>query len=212
MLTNHVVLSGGLDSTATLTLAQQTGHPTTAWTITYGQTHQHRETAAADTVAATVGVELRTLDLTGLVTGSALLGDGPIPRADYDRDNMGQTVVHGRNMLFASVVVAQARPGDRVWLGVHGGDHDLYPDCRPEFWEPFTLAVQTAYQVGVVTPLLGHDKSFGVRVLADAGVDPSITYSCYEGGLVHCGQCGTCRERRRAFLDAGVKDLTVYRS
>jgi len=146
------------------------------------------------------------IPLPNLLSGSALTFDSEVPKSAYDADSMADTVVPGRNLLFASLAVAQARQGDRVYLGVHGGDHDLYPDCRPEFWDRLTALVNDAYGVEIVTPFLHSSKSEVVASATRLSAPLHLTWSCYEGGDDPCRECGTCVEREQAFREAGAVD------
>lgn len=209
-MTRVVVLSGGLDSTVTLATAIEQGNEAPlAVSFDYGQTHGV-ELESARAVAAHYHVPLEVIDVRGLLTGGALLGEGDIPTSEYDADTMASTVVHARNMLFASIAVSRAGDGGEVWLGVHGGDHHIYPDCRESFWAPYSLAVRTAYNVDVVLPYLTSSKADIVRSGHKLDAPMELTWSCYKGGSVQCGECGTCLERREAFAAAGVTDLTRY--
>lgn len=205
------VLSGGLDSTATLArmLVHGDGAEPLAIAFDYGQTHRV-ELEAAQAVADEMNVPLKLVDVRGLLAGGSLLGEGEIPDGHYADETMKSTVVHARNMLFASIAVSLAGPGGEVWLGVHGGDHHIYPDCRPTFWEPYREAVLAAYDVRVQTPFLFGDKADVVTAGAALGAPLHLTWSCYKGGSVQCGTCGTCTERREAFRVAGVPDRTEY--
>lgn len=206
---NITVLSGGLDST--VALATTNPRPDDlALSFTYGQTHSSRELDAARTIATHYGIRHRIIDLHGIFTGSALTGDQPIPDGDYDAETMSATVVHGRNMLFASLAVALAGDGGRVTVGVHGGDHHLYPDCRPDFWNSYTDLTLATYGTRIHTPLLHHTKADIVQRGVELGAPLARTWSCYRGGDLHCGTCGTCVERRQAFTLAGVDDPTRY--
>jgi 7-cyano-7-deazaguanine synthase len=99
-----------------------------------------------------------------------------------------------------------------VAYGAHTGDHTIYPDCRPEFVESLSRALGLAdwHRVELFCPFLMHSKADIVARGAALGVDFAATWSCYEGGEVHCGRCGTCVERREAFKLAGVDDPTRY--
>lgn len=207
-----IVLSGGLDSTVTLAKMLSEAHPddeVQAIAYNYGQRHA-RELGAAGRIAPSMGVQLSVIDVRGLLNGSSLLYKGDIPDGHYADESMKSTVVHARNMLFASIAISAAGEGGEVWLGVHGGDHHIYPDCRPSFWEPFSEAVRVAYAVQLRLPYLYGDKSTIVADGAALGAPMSETWSCYKGLQVHCGTCGTCIERREAFELAGVTDPTEY--
>lgn len=212
-MTRLVVLSGGLDSTTVLAHVLDQHEQVAAVGFDYGQQHA-RELSSAASIAAHYGVPYQRVSLQGLFHGSSLLADDPtaIPRADYDADSMASTVVNGRNLLFASAAVAVAEPGDTIWFGVHGGDHHLYPDCRPEFWNMLTVLTHAAYETLLRTPFLLWSKADIAAHAASLNAPIALTWSCYEGGEQHCGECGTCRERREAFRLAGVDDPTVYGS
>ena len=195
-MTIYLSFSGGLDSTALLALAVERHGPAevVAVSFDYGQRHA-RELVAGREVAVVLDVRHRILDLTGLLSGSALI-DGPeVPEGHYAADNRSATVVNGRNLLFASAVIAQTQPGDEVWLGVHAGDHPIYPDCRLEFVAGLAQAAQ-AYDVTVRAPWVAMSKA---EVIAASPRAPlALSWSCYKGGERHCGRCGTCVERAEA--------------
>lgn len=134
---------------------------------------------------------------------------------------MQQTIVPNRNMLLLSVAGALAASlvqvpeyPDKaiVAYAAHAGDHAIYPDCRPEFYES---CAETLFQAtgGAVT-LYAPFGTITKKDIVERGhlmrVPFALTYSCYEGGERHCGLCGTCVERREAFAEAGVEDPTEY--
>jgi 7-cyano-7-deazaguanine synthase len=201
-----VMLSGGLDSAC----AAAVSGATAAVAFNYGQRHV-RELEAARDVAAAMGMRLSVVNLAGLLHGSALLGDGPVPHGRYDAPSMAATVVPGRNLLFAAAAVASLPAGasHRLVAGVHAGDHPVYPDCRPAFWSALGEAVR-AYGVRLDTPFIAMTKAEALAAGAAAGAPVGLTWSCYEGGSVHCGRCGTCVERAEAFDLAGIGDPTRY--
>lgn len=209
----YVIFSGGLDSTVTLSLAISDYSPeeTIAVSFNYGQRHIV-EVEHASTIAKVLGVKHRIINLEGLMHGSSLLGDGDIPEGNYDDKNMQSTVVNGRNLLFVSATVSLADKGDCIWAGVHAGDHHIYPDCRPGFWNPLHQLVHSAYGISVKTPFIDSNKSEIVRVGKSLEVPFDLTWSCYKGeGKTHCGKCGTCLERKEAFQNADVADPTTYK-
>lgn len=207
-MTVHVLFSGGMDSTALLVRAarQHGADQIRAVSFDYGQRHA-RELRAAEQIAARLGIDHFVLNLRGLLTGSALLGQGDIPHGHYADESMAATVVPGRNLLFAAAVIAQARAGDAIMLGVHAGDHPVYPDCRPSFVRALADAAQ-AYDVAVFAPWVNITKAEIVEAEPDAPY--GLSWSCYEGGALHCGACGTCVERREAFELADMPDPTSY--
>lgn len=211
--THHVIFSGGLDSTALLaTVIDAYGtRDVRAVSFDYGQRH-NIELSKAVRIASHYGVAHHIIDVPDLLSSEALLASSakPVPTGEYHPDTMADTVVQGRNLLFASLTIAQAQEGDVLWLGVHGGDHALYGDCKPEFWAYVQAAAMLGYKVRVETPYL-HLTKAEVVASGDAVRAPlHLSYSCYQGGEKHCGQCSTCLERRQAFTQAGIVDPTAY--
>lgn len=209
-MTIHAILSGGLDSTAALawSLSHYPSEPHQAVSFDYNQRHA-RELRAAAAIAAWYEVPHTILDIRGLLSGSSLLGDGDVPEGHYADDTMAATVVNGRNLLFAAATIARTQPHDAILVGVHAGDHPIYPDCRPGFWQGVTEAA-AAYEVGVMTPWVLASKAEVVKAAAALGAPLELTWSCYQGGSAHCGRCGTCVERAEAFAEAQVPDPTAY--
>lgn len=211
------LLSGGMDSTTALALAARESTPVLALSVDYGQRHA-KELDAAAAIAQHYGVPHRVLDLTGwgrLLTGSALTDPSvAVPHGHYAAPNMAVTVVPNRNatMLMAAAGIADALDATEVWAAVHAGDHAVYPDCRPEFITAanITLNVSTEGRVTIRAPFVDITKTDIAALGHDLNVPFELTWSCYEGGTVHCGKCGTCTERRSAFIDAGVPDPTIY--
>lgn len=211
-----LVYSGGLDSTVLLYEFRQQGHEVRCLSIDYGQRHR-RELRAAESICRDLGVEHRIADLSSirpLLAGSALTGDAEVPAGHYKDESMKQTVVPNRNMIMLSVAIGWAVSSkcDAVAYAAHAGDHSIYPDCRPEFAEVMRRAAGLCdwHPVELLTPFVDRTKGDIVRIGADLGVPFERTWSCYEGGQLHCGQCGTCVERREAFELASVDDPTVY--
>lgn len=211
------VFSGGVDSTVLLHQLLAGGDDVLALSVDYGQRHS-RELAHASSIAARLGVEWRLADLRGIVPllgGSSLTShEVPVPHGHYAAEAMKQTVVPNRNMILLSVAAAWAmsRRCDRVAYGAHTGDHTIYPDCRPEFAAAVRQALHLAdwRPIELHCPFIGMTKADIVSLGARLGADFGATWSCYEGGDLHCGQCGTCFERREAFELAGVPDPTEY--
>jgi|SRR5690625_666 len=210
-MTHFATFSGGLDSTALLALLVDRHDPSSVVAVSfdYGQRHEVELRAAAQ-ITSHLGVEHRVLNLRGLLSGSSLTGSGAIPEGRYDSTTMASTVVNGRNLLFASAVIAQTAPGDTIAFGVHAGDHHVYPDCRPEFVDALA-AVAATYEVAVEAPWVHMTKDEIVSQGRALGAPLHLTWSCYNGTPPqHCGRCGTCVERAEAFHLAGVPDPTDY--
>lgn len=213
------IFSGGLDSTVMLYQLLAEGNKVLALSVDYGQRHR-RELEHAQRIAAGLGVEWQLADLSAirpLITGSSQTSDDmPVPHGHYAAENMKQTVVPNRNMIMLAVAAGWAisRQADRVAYGAHTGDHTIYPDCRPEFADAMARAIGLAdwHQVELYCPFIRMTKGDIVRTGAALNADFAATWSCYEGGDLHCGRCGTCVERREAFVQAGIADPTKYRA
>ena len=153
--------------------------------------------------------------LQGLLTGSSLTSpEIPVAEGHYTEETMKSTVVPNRNMILLAVAAGHviSRGGGRVAYAAHGGDHAIYPDCRPEFADAMAHALSLAdwSTVELHRPFVGWSKADIVRRGAELEVPFAQTWSCYQGGEQHCGRCGTCIERREAFDLAGVPDPTPY--
>lgn len=212
-----LILSGGLDSTVLLHHLRAEGHHLQALSFDYGQRHA-RELEHARRICEGTDTPHRVVDLRGLAPLFARSGlvdrSIPIPHGEYDEDNMRVTVVPNRNMIMLSVAVAWAitlRAG-AVAFAAHHGYHTLYPDCTPGFIDALAHAVHKAddHRVELLAPFARWTKADIVQRGAELAVPFALTWSCYEGGEVHCGRCGTCVERREAFATASVSDPTRY--
>ena len=215
-----VLLSGGLDSTTALAIAVERFKSVTALSVNYGQRHS-RELQAASKIAVFYDVPHYILDLVNVgalfranAASSSLLFGQPVPDGHYAEDNMKQTIVPNRNMILLSIAagLVVSKGGGVVGVAAHAGDHFIYPDCRPEFLEQLEKALQVGNDepVALWTPFKNDSKADIVKVGASLNVPYHLTWSCYKGGDVHCGRCGTCVERIEAFRLAGVPDPTVY--
>ncbi len=211
-----LVYSGGLDSTTLLYHLRARGDEVRCLGVDYGQRHR-RELEAARAICERVGVEYRLADLRSiapLLAGSALTDAVAVPHGHYAEESMKATVVPNRNMILLSLAIgwAVSLKYDAVAYAAHAGDHTIYPDCRPEFVEAMDRAAGLCdwHRVRIERPFVHMTKADIVRRGAELGVPFELTWSCYEGGEVHCGKCGTCVERREAFERAGVADPTAY--
>jgi 7-cyano-7-deazaguanine synthase len=217
------VLSGGLDSTTMAHWLRAQGYAIASISFDYGQRHR-KELEFAEQIAAELGapwtlIDLHAAGLTSVLGGSALTDDTiPVPDGHYADESMRITVVPNRNAIMLSIACALAvtRDAEAVAFGAHAGDHFIYPDCRPEFVRAFAtmvnLAVEGLATIDIVTPFLSMNKAEIVKLGSELRVPFERTWSCYKGGALHCGTCGTCHERREAFALAGVVDPTTYES
>lgn len=212
-----VLLSGGMDSVVALHHARREHEVVAALSFHYGAKHNDREIPFAKWQAESCGVPLITvqLDFIGREFESDLLQKGgEIPKGHYEEETMKKTVVPFRNGIMLSIAAgfAESKGASGLVIAAHAGDHAIYPDCREEFMRALADAIRlgTYAEVAVLRPFIAMDKAGIARRGAELGVDFSKTWSCYVGGEIHCGECGTCVERREAFQVAGIPDPTEY--
>lgn len=212
--------SGGMDSTTLAAHYARKEYNLLLLSFNYGQRHRARELEAAAGIAGYLGAEHHVVDLSTLallLPGSSLTDvTVDVPDGHYADESMKSTVVPNRNAIMASVAlgIASARGAELVGLGIHAGDHAVYPDCRPEFVDALrelaAVALKGMHAPQIVTPFVGMTKTEIAAHAERIGAPVHMSWSCYKGGAVHCGTCGTCTERREAFADAGLTDPTEY--
>lgn len=221
-----LLLSGGLDSTTILALAQRDGYDVHAMSFRYGQRHD-LELEAARRVAreyevaqhVVVPIDLRVFG------GSALTAEIEVPKdraLDQDAGDVPITYVPARNTIFLSFALAWAEVlGARdIFIGVNALDYSGYPDCRPEYIAAFQHMASLATRAGadgstpvrINAPLLHMTKAEIVRLGMELGVDYSVTTSCYDPAPdgAACGHCDACQLRLRGFAEAGLADPAAY--
>lgn len=212
-----VLCSGGMDSVTALYWARREHTVAAVLSFDYGAKHNQREIPFAAAHACRVGArhEVIALDFVNRLFASDLLrSGGDIPEGHYAAENMKRTVVPFRNAIFLAVACgfAESTGGEGLVIAAHGGDHAIYPDCREEFMRAMADAMRlgTYAQTKLLRPFMTMNKAAIVAAGSRLGIDFAQTWSCYKGGPVHCGKCGTCVERREAFADAGLPDPTEY--
>ena len=183
----------------------------------YGSNHNAREIECARKQCECLGIEHLVIPLTFMskyFKSSLLEGADSIPEGYYTAMNMKSTVVPFRNgiMLAVACGLAESRGLRHVKMANHSGDHSIYPDCRPGFVNAMSEAMREGTYEGVTleAAFTGMTKGDIARIGARMGVEYADTYSCYKGGEKHCGKCGTCVERKEAFIEAGLPDPTIY--
>lgn len=209
------IYSGGMDSYTLAAAARDDGRLHSCISYDYGQRHAKELQYAAD-ACETWGVPHNVVDLRALsfvLRGSALLG-GALPEGHATDPMQSATVVPNRNMIMLSVAVAHAVANGlaQVWFGAHAGDREIYPDCRVEFVQTLSSATQLATNVAIKAPFLGMDKVGIIKLGHELGLDYAKTWTCYAGGEVACGRCGSCQERLAAFAELGCSDPLTYRT
>jgi 7-cyano-7-deazaguanine synthase len=218
-----VLLSGGLDSYTAAAIARDLHFDVYALTIKYGQRHA-QEILAARTIAEALGVKAHreiAVDLAPL-GGSALLGDGDVPKGGPDPQVIPSTYVPARNtvMLSLSLAWAEVVGAFDIFIGVNALDYSGYPDCRPEFIEAFEKTACLATKAGVEgarfrirAPLISMTKADIIRRGIALGLDYGLTRSCYDPSPqgAPCGECDSCVLRSRGFQEAGIADPLLDR-
>lgn len=210
-----IIVSGGMDSITML--YEFKDQIALGVSFNYGSNHNNREIPFAEMHCKRLGIPHITIDLGFMpqyFKSSLLEGADAIPEGNYDEENMKSTVVPFRNgiMLSIAIGIAESNHLKHVLMANHGGDHTIYPDCRPAFVVAMSAAAQagTFEDVTIEAPYTNITKADIARHGKQLGIDYSETWSCYKGGEVHCGQCGTCRERQEALREAGIADTTEY--
>lgn len=214
-----VLISGGMDSVAALYEARQRYAVVGAVSFDYGSKHNHKEIPFAARHCQKFDIPHRTicLDFVNQLFKSDLLqSGGTIPDGHYEEQTMKQTVVPFRNGIMLSVAggYAESIDANGLVIAAHSGDHAIYPDCREDFMKAMGEAIRlgTYAAIEILRPFIHNTKAEIARRGHELGVDFAETWSCYKGGQVHCGTCGTCVERREAFQLAGLTDPTIYQS
>lgn len=221
-----VLVSGGLDSTTCLAIAEREGYETYAVSFDYGQRHR-AELEAARRVAGALGAKdhlILGLPLDS-IGGSALTSGIAVPKdatIEEMQSRIPVTYVPARNTIFLSLALAWAETlgAADIFIGVNALDYSGYPDCRPEYIEAFekmaNLAlkecVEGRMRIRIHTPLINMTKAQIIRKGLELGVDFSLTHSCYDPDPFDraCGRCDSCILRKKGFSEAGVADPTRY--
>ena len=213
-----ILVSGGMDSVTALYDAVRKYQVLSGISFDYGAKHNGREIPFAASHCRHLGIPHRVISLDFInrwFTSDLLKTGGEIPEGHYAESTMKQTVVPFRNGIMMSIAagLAESAGARGLVIAAHSGDHAIYPDCREAFMKSMGEAIRlgTYLQVDVIRPFIAMNKAEIAKRGQELGVDFSQTWSCYRGGDLHCGKCGTCVERREAFIMAGIKDPTVYK-
>lgn len=210
-----IIVSGGMDSITLL--YDRKDEIAMGISFDYGSKHNAKEIPLAKMHCERLGIKHITIELGFMqkyFESSLLQGGEDIPEGHYADENMKSTVVPFRNGIMLSIAagIAESNGLKKVLIANHGGDHAIYPDCRPEFISAMSAATKagTYVDVEVVGPYTSITKGDIARRGKELGIDYAETWSCYKGGDVHCGKCGTCVERKEALAEAGITDTTIY--
>ena len=214
------IVSGGMDSSVLIYDLLSQGHELDLISFNYGQKHKIELTYAAK-ISQQLNLPHTIVDitnLTSLLSKSTLTSDAPVPDGHYAEENMKLTVVPNRNSIMLNIAAAYAitNEASAIATAVHSGDHFIYPDCRPAFIDALEQLLRVANDgfrpddFKVLAPYVHISKDRICARGAELDVPWLDTWSCYKGGEIHCGSCGTCFERREAFTLAGITDPTPY--
>lgn len=214
-----VLLSGGLDSATALFYTQKKGFKVFALIFDYGQRHK-KEIRHAIRIARAAGCDYRVVKISFPWQGSALLDKKiSLPKnrnlANRRVQKIPPTYVPARNIIFLSFAAsfAEAVGADAIFIGANARDYSGYPDCRPEFFQAFKKALKKGSKSGVEgkppsieTPLISKTKGEIIKLGLSLKVPYRLTWSCYEGGKIPCGECDSCLLRKKGFEEIGIKD------
>lgn len=210
-----IIVSGGMDSITLL--YDKKDEIALGISFDYGSNHNAKEIPFAEMHCKRLGIKHITINLDFMhqyFKSSLLQGAEAIPEGHYADENMKSTVVPFRNgiMLSIAIGIAESNQLKKVLIANHGGDHTIYPDCRPQFIQAIDAAANagTFVNVRVEAPYTNITKGDIARIGKQLGLDYTETWSCYKGGEKHCGKCGTCIERKEALQEAGIHDATEY--
>jgi 7-cyano-7-deazaguanine synthase len=216
-----ILVSGGLDSTTVLALAQQQGYQCYTLSFDYGQRHS-AELVAAEHVSRSMNVaEHKVVNLNLDSIGGSALTDTDIAVPEEETEGIPVTYVPARNTVFLSIALgwAEVLNARHIFIGVNAVDYSGYPDCRPEYIHAYEQMANLATKAGVEgqpltihTPLMKLGKGEIIALGLELGVDYGQTVSCYQAtaqGLA-CGRCDSCRLRKEGFVAAGIADPTRY--
>jgi len=217
-----VLLSGGLDSSTTLGIANEENDEIFALTFKYGQKHD-KEIQCAKELADYYSVKEHIVIDAQLekIAKSSLINDDDIPISDEEEigDTIPTTYVPARNIIFLSYALSYAESIDagKIYIGATAVDYSGYPDCRPDFFKAFNKMAKKGTKRGIEgkridikTPLIDKSKAEIIKKGEELSVPFEKTWSCYKGGIKACGKCDSCKLRLRGFMEAGLEDPIEY--
>ena len=216
-----VLFSGGLDSTTALAIAQSKGYKITALTINYKQRHDYEITASKNIIASYSDISHIIFDIDLTRIGGSALTDSSINVPSEESSGIPITYVPARNTIFLSIAASYAErlKISEIYIGVNAIDYSGYPDCRPDFIASFEKMINLGTKSGsegssfkIITPLINMTKAEIIKTGLNLGVDYSDTVSCYSlsNSGKACGNCDSCKFRKKGFMDACVDDPTIY--
>lgn len=212
-----VIVSGGMDSVTLLHDLYKNEEYEVVGTLTfnYGQKHK-KEIEYAKKNCKKFKLDWHEVNLKNLqnLLASSLTSNIEVPEGHYADENMKSTVVPSRNLIMLSIASGYAisKGAQYIAYGAHGGDHTIYPDCRPEFIDKLNEVTKVANfePVEILAPYTNITKVEILEKGLKLGVNYKDTWTCYKGKLLACGKCGSCQERLEAFEKNGIKDPLEY--
>ena len=216
-----VLFSGGLDSTTALAIAQSKGYKITALTINYKQRHDYEITASKNIIASYSDISHIIFDIDLTRIGGSALTDSSINVPSEESSGIPITYVPARNTIFLSIAASYAEKLkiSEIYIGVNAIDYSGYPDCRPDFIASLEKMINLGTKSGsegssfkIITPLINMTKAEIIKTGLNLGVDYSDTVSCYSlsNSGKACGNCDSCKFRKKGFMDACIDDPTIY--
>lgn len=216
MKTCTVILSGGLDSTTVLYLLKKKKVDLLAVSFNYGQKHR-KELIFAEKTCLELNIPhiIIPMDFLGQYLDSSLTQNIEIPEGHYKAKSMKSTVVPNRNAIMALIAhsIGYSKGYKNIALGIHSGDHFIYPDCRPKFIKNLQTLLRSSCdnnKIDIITPFLKFNKAAIIAQGLKLGVKYEHTWTCYKGQEMACGKCGSCMERKEAFKKNNTIDPLEY--
>lgn len=210
-------LSGGMDSATAMVAGLFSYSKIYAVGFSYGAKHNSYENEMARRFCSHYKILFQLIDLSQVMksfSSNLLKSGGEIPEGHYQEENMSLTVVPGRNLIFASILagLAESLGAQAIIMGVHQGDHNIYPDCRPEFVRSLseTIALSSDKKVKIWTPFANQSKGDILKFGLQHEVPYHLTRTCYKDQEISCGRCGSCVERLLAFDELKATDPIDY--
>lgn len=212
-----ISLSGGMDSATLLGYYINKKDTVMAVSFHYGSKHNEFELEAAKKLARYYSIPHKIVKIDTIfenIKSNLLMSGGNIPEGHYEEESMKVTIVPGRNLIFSSILaaIAESNNYNAIALGVHSGDHAIYPDCRPGFMLGLNEVIfhSSDFKLIALSPFLNLNKTEILKTGFNIGVPYQFTRTCYKHQEVSCGKCGSCTERLEAFSNIGETDPVKY--
>ncbi len=214
------LVSGGMDSCVTSSIAKSKNKEIAFLHISYGQLTEERERKAFNDIAEFYCVEKRldvSIEYLAKIGGSSLTDERiEVTKADLETDAIPSSYVPFRNanMLAIAVSWAEVVGAEAIYIGAVAEDSSGYPDCRHEFFEAFQETIKAGTKpetdIEIKTPIIDLSKAEIVKTGMELKAPLDLTWSCYRNEELACGTCDSCVLRLRGFELAGLRDPILY--